>query len=89
EVAPADGGIRLSVSDDGVGFAVAARSPEGLGIVGMQERVRLAGGRFELASRIGAGSRVTVWAPLPVGGAGGEGGAGDEDGEATAGAAGG
>lgn len=75
EVAPVDGGVRLSVSDDGIGFAVPARSTEGLGIVGMQERVRLAGGRFELASRVGAGSRVTVWAPLPVAGAGGEGGA--------------
>ena len=65
DVAPADGGVRLAVSDDGVGFAVPTRSSEGLGIVGMQERVRLAGGRFELASRVGEGSRVTVWAPLP------------------------
>lgn len=75
DMTPADGGIRLTVSDDGVGFAVPARSSEGLGIVGMQERVRLAGGRFELASRVGAGSRVTVWAPLPGAAAGGEGGA--------------
>lgn len=75
DMAPADGGIRLTVSDDGVGFAVPARSTEGLGIVGMQERVRLAGGRFELASRAGAGSRVTVWAPLAGAAAGGEGGA--------------
>ena len=65
ELEPAAGGIRLSVSDDGVGFAVAARSSEGLGIVGMQERVRLAGGRFSLTSRVGEGSRVAVWVPLP------------------------
>ena len=89
EVAPVDGGIRLSVSDDGVGFAVPVCSTEGLGIVGMQERVRLAGGRFELASRVGAGSRITVWAPLPAAGEGGDDGADDEDGEATAGPAGG
>ena len=49
-MAPAAGGIRLTVSDDGVGFAVPARSTKGLGIVGMQERVRLTGGRFELAA---------------------------------------
>ena len=64
ELGSADGGLRLSVSDDGVGFAVPARSPEGLGIVGMQERVRLAGGRFTLASRVAEGSRVTAWVPL-------------------------
>ena len=70
DVAPADGGVRLAVSDDGVGFAVPTRSSEGLGIVGMQERVRLAGGRFELTSQVGAGSRITVWAPLPGAAAG-------------------
>ena len=70
DVAPADGGVRLAVSDDGVGFAVPTRSSEGLGIVGMQERVRLAGGRFELTSQVGEGSRITVWAPLPGAAAG-------------------
>ena len=68
ELEPVDGGVRLSVSDDGVGFAVPARSSEGLGIVGMQERVRLVGGRFSLKSQVGEGSRVTVWVPLPRGG---------------------
>ena len=70
ELGTADGGLRLSVSVDGVGFAVPARSSEGLGIVGMQERVRLAGGRCTLASRVGEGSRVTAWVPLLGGGAG-------------------
>ena len=70
ELEPVDGGVRLSVSDDGVGFAVPARSSEGLGIVGMQERVRLVGGRFSLKSQVGEGSRVTVWVPLPRGDAG-------------------
>ena len=83
DVAPADGGVRLAVSDDGVGFAVPTRSSEGLGIVGMQERVRLAGGRFELASQVGDGSRITVWVPLE------KDGADEEDGQTTAGPAGG
>jgi PAS domain S-box-containing protein len=87
EVEADGGGVRLSVSDDGRGFAVPERSAEGLGILGMQERVRLVGGRFALTSTPGDGSRVTVWVPLPGGGAG-EGG-GEGDGEATTGPAGG
>lgn len=83
EVEAVDGGVRLSVADDGVGFAAPTRSSEGLGIVGMQERVRLVGGRFVLTSRVGEGSRVTVWVPLPGGGAG------EEHVETTAGPAGG
>jgi len=83
EVRRAEGGVRLSVSDDGVGFAVPTRSSEGLGIVGMQERVRLVGGRFTLTSQVGEGSSVTVCLPLPGKDAG------EEDGEKTAGTAGG
>lgn len=83
DVEPANGGIRLSVSDDGVGFAVSTHSSEGLGIVGMQERVRLVGGRFTLTSQVGEGSCVTVWVPLP------EDGAGEKHGETTADPAGG
>ncbi len=63
-VEPACGGVRLTVSDDGAGFTVPPRSSKGLGIVGMQERVRLVGGRFTLTSQVGEGSRITVWAPL-------------------------
>ena len=83
QVQPADGGIRLSVADDGAGFAVAARSLEGLGIVGMQERVRLVGGRLTLTSQVGEGSRVTAWVPLPGDGAG------EKHDETTAGTSGG
>ncbi len=83
EVESVDGGVRLSVADDGVGFAAPMRSSEGLGIVGMQERVRLVGGRFVLTSHVGEGSRVMVWLPLPGGGAG------EKHVETTAGPAGG
>ena len=41
-----------------------------LGIVGMEERVRLADGRFSLVSRPGGGTQVDVWVPIPQ--AGGE-----------------
>jgi signal transduction histidine kinase len=58
-------GIRLSVTDDGVGFAapenISALSLAGkLGLVGMKERAELVGGRFELRSSPGGGTQVAV-----------------------------
>jgi len=60
--------LRLFVEDDGVGFdpAAVARSAqrgEHLGLLGMTERVRSAGGTIELDSRPGAGSRIAVRIP--------------------------
>ncbi len=62
-----DGSIRLVVDDDGQGFDPA---PAGVlaeqghfGLVGMRERVEMAGGRFELESERGAGTRVRVELP--------------------------
>ena len=54
---------------DGVGFdreAVAHRAKRGehLGLLGMTERARNAGGTFALDSRPGAGSRIEVRLPL-------------------------
>jgi signal transduction histidine kinase len=57
--------VRLSVTDDGAGFA-APRDVAGLarigklGLLGMKERAELVGGRFELQSSPGKGTRVTV-----------------------------
>lgn len=57
-------GLRVTVRDDGIGF-----DPEGaaggFGIVGMTERVALAGGRLEIESRPGEGSSLTALVPLP------------------------
>jgi signal transduction histidine kinase len=55
--------VRLEVSDDGRGFDPEARV-EGFGLVGMQERVALAGGHLEIESAPG---RTVVRATLPVG----------------------
>jgi len=61
-------GVRLSVVDDGVGFNVPDR-PEELaqrghfGLVGMRERAALVGGRLELTSSPGQGTRVLVDLP--------------------------
>lgn len=60
--------LEMVVEDDGRGFEPAAagkHAQEGksLGVLGMRERVRLAGGRIDLESSPGAGTRVRVWLP--------------------------
>jgi signal transduction histidine kinase len=67
--------LRLVVEDDGVGFdpeVVSQRVKRGehLGLLGMTERVRNAGGTIDLDSRPGAGSRIEVRVPLAKPGAG-------------------
>jgi signal transduction histidine kinase len=55
----------LSVRDEGVGFDVSnLRKKEGLGICSMEERAYLLGGRFEIHSERGKGTRIVVWVPL-------------------------
>ncbi len=60
--------LELTIRDDGVGFDVeAARrnamQGESLGLLGMQERVQLAGGRLEIESTPGAGTLVRASFP--------------------------
>lgn len=54
--------IRLTIQDDGHGFD--ARTTRGLGLLGMEERVRHLGGAFEVASEVGHGTRLEVELPL-------------------------
>jgi signal transduction histidine kinase len=57
-----DSGILVTVQDDGSGF-----DPErvrGLGLLGMEERVRHLGGTFQIDSRAGRGTLVRVTLPL-------------------------
>jgi signal transduction histidine kinase len=64
ELRAADGGTRVSVRDDGMGFdAEAERDHASLGLASMRERVALLGGRLEMRSRPGQGTRVTAWVP--------------------------
>jgi signal transduction histidine kinase len=63
--------VSLIVEDDGVGFdtdAVLQRSttPEKLGLLGMQERIRLAGGTTDIESTSNAGTTVFVRLALPA-----------------------
>lgn len=65
-VAERDGLVELTVSDDGAGFDPALPHA-GFGLLGMEERVALAGGTLELDSSPGAGT--TIRATLRAGGA--------------------
>ena len=58
----ADGGIELTVRDDGRGFATSGQS-DGLGLNGMAERARLVGGELEIDSSLGAGTAVSLRVP--------------------------
>lgn len=64
-----DGALHFSVKDDGQGFDVDAarqRAAAGrsFGLLGMQERVRFAGGDFELNSTPDRGTKIEVSLPL-------------------------
>jgi signal transduction histidine kinase len=65
----ADGGVRIVVSDDGVGFdpeAVRAREGTGgsFGLFSLRERLEQLGGRLEVESAPGGGASFTIVAPL-------------------------
>ena len=64
-----DSELHLTIRDDGRGFEVPEahqRSSRGdsLGLSGMQERVNLALGQFEIDSTPGAGTTIHAWFPL-------------------------
>ena len=64
-----EGRVTVTVRDDGTGFDVAralGRSGpvESVGLLGMQERVRLLGGHLEIGSEAGVGTLVRVEVPL-------------------------
>ena len=56
-----EAGVRLTIEDDGRGFDPdAARADGGLGLVGIEERVRLRGGQLSWRSAPGDGCRLEV-----------------------------
>ncbi|MGC4096458.1 MAG: PAS domain S-box protein [Nitrospira sp.] len=61
--------VTLVIQDDGVGFDVMlarqrAQGGQSIGLLGMQERVRLAGGALEISSAVGQGTRLELCFPL-------------------------
>ena len=59
-----DGSALAVVEDDGLGFDPGAARDEGLGLVGMRERVGLVGGRLRIESAAGAGATLVAEVPL-------------------------
>jgi PAS domain S-box-containing protein len=57
-----DATLYLSICDDGVGGADPTR---GSGLIGVKDRVEALGGRIEVASAPGSGTRLQVEIPLP------------------------
>lgn len=59
--------VTLQIEDDGVGIdpsKLSGSNPGHLGIVGMRERVALIGGKFEIRSQNGSGTRLRVSIPI-------------------------
>ncbi len=52
--------IRVSVRDNGKGFAVTRSSPKGYGLMNMETRAKKLGGRLLLQSKPGHGTRITA-----------------------------
>ena len=61
-------GARVEVGDDGVGFST-TDSLTGYGLAGMRSRVAQVGGRMDVASAPGAGTRIVVRVPARHGSA--------------------
>ena len=60
-----EGGLRLVVSDNGVGIDDLERArTQSHGLSGMRQRARALGGTFDVHSRKGEGTRVEVFVPL-------------------------
>jgi signal transduction histidine kinase len=57
----ADSAIRVKVTDDGDGFDT--KRTRGMGLLGMEERVKRLGGRITIVSQPGAGTKIEVELP--------------------------
>jgi signal transduction histidine kinase len=62
----ARGGLALTIVDDGVGFDLVRAWGNGLGLISISERVESTGGRVEIRTGHGHGTRFDVWVPLNV-----------------------
>ena len=60
--------LELSIHDNGPGFdPIAVKHQNGLGLVSMEERIRLLGGSFALYTKPGGGTQITVRVPIAGG----------------------
>lgn len=61
ELSPSDSGVRLTVTDNGIGLD--SRHPEGFGLRGMRSRVAQVGGAMTVSTAAGGGTTLTVEVP--------------------------
>ena len=66
DVAPCAGGWAFSISDDGEKLDI-NESYARMGLADIYYRMRGVGGRVEVSTQDGAGTRVTIWVPQAVG----------------------
>ncbi|MFM9024095.1 MAG: PAS domain-containing protein [Planctomycetaceae bacterium] len=64
EIRRAGAEVRLRVKDEGCGFDMHTSRPQGFGLAGMTERVRIADGIFRVESRPGAGTEISASLPI-------------------------
>jgi PAS domain S-box-containing protein len=60
--------LLAEVSDDGRGFGLETTPPSGVGLKSMRERALALGGRLEIESGVGEGTRVRLLLPISQGG---------------------
>src|SRR5215471_4928501 len=63
-VARRESGVAAVIEDDGAGFDPRAVREDGVGLLGMRERLALVDGRLEIESRPGAGTTIVAEVPL-------------------------
>ena len=56
--------LQIAISDDGIGFDPDVIGAGHYGLLGMRERVRLAGGSLEVLSEMGKGTQIVIRFPL-------------------------
>lgn len=65
QIVKKNGGVYLTVSDDGKGFDETSRNkPRSFGLRGIQERIGYLGGTVEITSALGKGTQIAVYLPL-------------------------
>jgi signal transduction histidine kinase len=64
EITKSERGVLIKIFDDGKGFDVKKQNEtnrrDGFGLIGMNERVRILGGTFEIDSAIGEGTTIEI-----------------------------
>jgi signal transduction histidine kinase len=58
-----DGGVFVSIADRGVGLRDGARAGPGLGLLGLDERIRAVQGQLSVVNSNGGGTTLTAWVP--------------------------